>query len=187
MSVSRTLTRPDIQTIPIPQEILEEIETFEDEVKRLQSGETLVEVFKPFRLQHGIYGQRQPDVQMVRIKIPFGGLTANQLRRIAELADTYATGVSHITTRQDIQVHFVPLPQVGTVMRKLAEVDVTTREACANTVRNVTACALAGICAGEVFDVTPYAKTVAYHLLRNPLNQTLPRKFKIAFSGCQRL
>ena len=186
MSVSRTLTRPDIQTIPIPQEILEEIETFEDEVKRLQSGETLVEVFKPFRLQHGIYGQRQPDVQMVRIKIPFGGLNANQLRRIAELADTYATGVSHITTRQDIQVHFVPLPQVGTVMRKLAEVDVTTREACANTVRNVTACALAGICPGEVFDVTPYAKTVAYHLLRNPLNQTLPRKFKIAFSGCQR-
>ena len=186
MSVSRTLTRPDIQTIPIPQEILEEIETFEDEVKRLQSGETAVEVFKPFRLQHGIYGQRQPDVQMVRIKIPFGGLTANQMRRIAELADTYATGVGHITTRQDIQLHFVPLPQVGTVMRKLAEVDVTTREACANTVRNVTACALAGICPGEVFDVTPYAKTVAYHLLRNPLTQSLPRKFKIAFSGCQR-
>ena len=123
---------------------------------------------------------------MVRIKVPFGGLTSNQLRRIAELADTYATGVGHITTRQDIQFHFVPLPQVGTVMRKLAEVDVTTREACANTVRNVTACALAGICQGEVFDVTPYAKTVAYHLLRNPLNQSLPRKFKIAFSGCQR-
>ena len=117
---------------------------------------------------------------------PFGGLTANQLRRIAELADTYATGVSHITTRQDIQLHFVPLPQVGTVMRKLAEVDVTTREACANTVRNVTACALAGVCQGEVFDVTPYAKTIAYHLLRNPLTQSLPRKFKIAFSGCHR-
>ena len=186
MSSSRTTTRPDIHTIPIPQEILEEIETFEDEVRRLQSQETPVEVFKPFRLQHGIYGQRQPDVQMVRIKIPFGGLTANQLRRIAELADTYATGVGHITTRQDIQLHFVPLQQVGTVMRKLAEVDVTTREACANTVRNVTACALAGICPGEIFDVTPYAKTVAYHLLRNPLNQSLPRKFKIAFSGCQR-
>ena len=186
MSSSRTTTRPDVHTIPIPQEILEEIETFEDEVKRLQSEETPVEVFKPFRLQHGIYGQRQPDVQMVRIKIPFGGLTANQLRRIAELADTYATGVGHITTRQDIQLHFVPLQQVGTVMRKLAEVDVTTREACANTVRNVTACALAGICPGEIFDVTPYAKTVASHLLRNPLNQSLPRKFKIAFSGCQR-
>ncbi|MGB0911685.1 MAG: sulfite reductase, partial [Nitrospirales bacterium] len=184
MSTSPT-TRPEIKTIPIPQEILEEIETFEDEVARLQSGETPVEMFKPFRLQFGIYGQRQPDVQMVRIKIPFGGLTANQLRRIAELADTYATGVGHVTTRQDIQLHFAPLPQIGTIMRKLAEVDVTTREACANTVRNVTACALAGVCPGEVFDVTPYANTVAQHLLRNPLTQSLPRKFKIAFSGCQ--
>ncbi len=184
MSTAPT-TRPEIKTIPIPQEIIEEIETFEDEVARLQSGETPVEMFKPFRLQFGIYGQRQPDVQMVRIKIPFGGLTANQLRRIAELADTYATGVGHVTTRQDIQLHFAPLPQVGTIMRKLAEVDVTTREACANTVRNVTACALAGVCPGEVFDVTPYANTVAQHLLRNPLTQSLPRKFKIAFSGCQ--
>ena len=122
---------------------------------------------------------------MVRIKIPFGGLTTNQLRRIAQLADAYATGVGHITTRQDIQLHYVPLDHIGTVMRKLAEVDVTTREACANTVRNVTACHLAGVCQGEVFDVTPYAKTVAYHLLRNPLNQSLPRKFKIAFSGCR--
>ena len=97
-------TRPEIQTSPIPQEILEEIETFEDEVTRLQNGETPADMFKPFRLQFGIYGQRQPDVQMVRIKIPFGGLTANQLRRIAELADTYATGVGHVThaTRHSI-------------------------------------------------------------------------------------
>jgi len=185
MSMSPAATKPPIQTIPIPQEIIEEIETFEDEVARLQSGDTPIDVFKPFRLQYGIYGQRQPDVQMIRIKIPFGGMTANQLRQVAEITDTYATGVAHITTRQDIQLHFVPLPQVGTIMRKLAEVDLTTREACANTVRNVTACALAGVCPGEVFDVTPYAKTVAYHLLRNPLNQSLPRKFKIAFSGCK--
>ncbi len=185
MSTSPVTARPPIHTIPIPPEIIEEIETFEDEVARLESGDTPVEVFKPFRLQFGIYGQRQPDVQMVRIKIPFGGLTANQIRQIADIADTYATGVGHVTTRQDIQLHFVPLPQVGTVMRKLAEVGLTTREACANTVRNVTACALAGVCPGEVFDVTPYAKTVAYHLLRNPLNQSLPRKFKIAFSGCK--
>ncbi|WP_447969560.1 sulfurtransferase TusA family protein [Nitrospira sp. M1] len=177
--------KPEIKTAPIPQEIIEEIETFEDEVQRLQSGETPADIFKPFRLQFGIYGQRQPDVQMVRIKIPFGGLTANQLRRIAEIADTYATGVGHVTTRQDIQLHFVPLPKVGTIMRMLAEVGLTTREACANTVRNVTACALAGICPGEVFDVTPYANTIARHLLRNPLTQSLPRKFKIAFSGCQ--
>ena len=185
MSTSPATTRPPIRTIPIPQEIIEEIETFEDEVARLRSGDTPIDVFKPFRLQYGIYGQRQPDVQMIRIKIPFGGMTANQLRQVAEIADTYATGVGHVTTRQDIQLHFVPLPQVGTIMRKLAEVELTTREACANTVRNVTACALAGVCPGEVFDVTPYAKTVAYHLLRNPLNQSLPRKFKIAFSGCK--
>ena len=185
MSMSPVTTKPPIQTIPIPQEIIEEIETFEDEVARLQSGDTPVDVFKPFRLQYGIYGQRQPDVQMIRIKIPFGGMTANQLRQVAEVTDTYATGVAHVTTRQDIQLHFVPLPQVGTIMRKLAEVGLTTREACANTVRNVTACALAGVCPGEVFDVTPYAKAVADHLLRNPLNQSLPRKFKIALSGCK--
>ncbi len=185
MSTSPTTTRPLIHTIPIPQDIIEEIETFEDEVARLQSGDTPMDMFKPFRLQYGIYGQRQPDVQMVRIKIPFGGITANQLRQVAEITDTYATGVGHVTTRQDIQLHFVPLSDVGTIMRKLAEVDLTTREACANTVRNVTACTLAGVCPGEVFDVTPYAKTVAYHLLRNPLNQSLPRKFKIAFSGCK--
>ena len=184
MNTGRFTTFPEIHTIPIPQEIQEEIETFEDEVKRLQAGDVPGDLFKPFRLQYGIYGQRQPDVQMVRIKIPFGGMTANQVRRVAELAETYATGVSHITTRQDIQLHFVPLPQISTVMRKLEEVGLTTREACANTVRNVTACHLAGVCQGEVFDVTSYANTVARHLLRNPLNQSLPRKFKIAFSGC---
>ncbi len=184
MNTGRSITFPEIQTMPIPQEIQEEIETFEDEVKRLQAGDVTGDLFKPFRLQYGIYGQRQPDVQMVRIKIPFGGLTANQMRRVAELAEIYGTGVGHVTTRQDIQLHFVPLPQISTVMRKLEEVGLTTREACANTVRNVTACHLAGVCQGEVFDVTPYANTVAQHLLRNPLNQSLPRKFKIAFSGC---
>jgi sulfite reductase (ferredoxin) len=174
-----------IRTEPIPSAILEEIETFEKEAMRMLSGEIVNDLFKPFRLQYGIYGQRQAGVQMVRIKIPFGGLTANQLRRVAELADCYATGVGHVTTRQDIQLHFVELKDVPTIMRGLAEVGMTTREACANTVRNVTACHLAGVCQGEVFDVSPYAKTVAYHLLRNPLNQSLPRKFKIAFSGCK--
>ncbi|MGC4097390.1 MAG: sulfurtransferase TusA family protein [Nitrospira sp.] len=174
-----------IVTKPIPPAILEEIETFEVEALRTLAGENPTDLFKPFRLQYGIYGQRQPGVQMVRIKIPFGGITANQLRRVAELADRYATGVGHVTTRQDIQMHFVELKDVPTIMRGLAEVGLTTREACANTVRNVTACHLAGVCQGEVFDVTPYAKTVAYHLLRNPLNQSLPRKFKIAFSGCK--
>jgi len=180
-----SISSPAIRTEPIPPAILEEIETFEKEALRMLSGEIVNDLFKPFRLQYGIYGQRQAGVQMVRIKIPFGGLTANQLRRVAELADRFATGVGHVTTRQDIQLHFVELKDVPTVMRGLAEVGMTTREACANTVRNVTACHLAGVCQGEVFDVTPYAKTVAYHLLRNPLNQSLPRKFKIAFSGCK--
>lgn len=174
-----------IKTMPIPPAIQDEIEAFETEVRRLQAGEVGGDLFKPFRLQHGIYGQRQSGVQMVRIKIPFGGLTADQLRRVAELTDRYATGVAHVTTRQDIQLHFVLLDNVPTMMRLLAEVGLTTREACANTVRNVTACHLAGVCPGEIFDVTPYAKTVALHLLRNPLNQSLPRKFKIAFSGCR--
>ena len=184
MNQVESLTIPTITTNPIPPAIREEIETFEVEALRTLAGEVSTDLFKPFRLQYGIYGQRQPGVQMVRIKIPFGGITANQLRRVAELADRYATGVGHVTTRQDIQMHFVELKDVPTIMRGLAEVGLTTREACANTVRNVTACHLAGVCQGEVFDVTPYAKTVAYHLLRNPLNQSLPRKFKIAFSGC---
>ena len=184
--MSRTLTSTiSIQTQPIPTAIAEEIETFEAEANRMIAGEIANDLFKPFRLQYGIYGQRQAGVQMVRIKIPFGGLTSNQLRRVAELAEQYATGVGHVTTRQDIQLHFVELKNVPTMMRGLAEVGLTTREACANTVRNVTACHLAGVCQGEVFDVTPYAKTVALHLLRNPLNQSLPRKFKIAFSGCR--
>ena len=184
--MSRTpLNTVPIKTEPIPSVILEEIETFEAEARRMASGDVSGDLFRPFRLQYGIYGQRQAGVQMVRIKIPFGGLTANQLRRIAELTEQFATGVGHVTTRQDIQLHFVELTDVPTIMRGLAEVGVTTREACANTVRNVTACHLAGICQGEVFDVTPYAKTVALHLLRNPLNQSLPRKFKIAFSGCK--
>ena len=174
-----------IKTQPIPPAILEEIETFEQEAKRMLAGEIVGDLFKPFRLQYGIYGQRQAGVQMVRIKIPFGGITANQLRRVAELAERYTTGVGHVTTRQDIQLHFAELKDVPTMMRGLAEVGLTTREACANTVRNVTGCHLAGVCQGEVFDITPYAKTVAYHLLRNPLNQSLPRKFKIAFSGCR--
>jgi sulfite reductase (ferredoxin) len=185
MTPPRTTHPIDVKTSPIPSHILDEIEGFEEEARKMLAGDVSVDIFKPFRLQHGIYGQRQPGVNMVRIKIPFGGLTANQLRRIGEMADTYATGVGHVTTRQDIQLHFVPLKDVGTIMRGLAEVDLTTREACANTVRNVTACHLAGICQGEVFDVTPYAKTVALHLLRNTLNQSLPRKFKIAFSGCR--
>jgi sulfite reductase (ferredoxin) len=173
-------------TVSVPAEILKEIESFEEEAAKVLNAELSSDTFRPFRLQHGIYGQRQPGVQMVRIKIPFGGLNATQLRVIAEVAELYATSVGHVTTRQDIQLHYVALENVGTIMRRLVAVGLTTREACGNTVRNVTACHLAGVCQGELLDVTPYAKAVSQHLLRNPLNQSLPRKFKIAFSGCQR-
>src|SRR5436853_5180447 len=176
---------PTTEAVSIPAEILKEIESFEEEAAKVLNAEVSSDVFRPFRLQHGIYGQRQPGVQMVRIKIPFGGLDSKQVRAIADVAESYATGVGHVTTRQDIQLHFVALENVGTILRRLAEVGGTTREACGNTVRNVTACHLAGVCQGEIFDVTPYAKAVSAHLLRNPLNQSLPRKFKIAFSGCQ--
>jgi sulfite reductase (ferredoxin) len=124
----------------IPEAILREIEIYEAEVNRFKRGEIKPEQFKPFRLQHGIYGQRQAGVQMFRTKIPQGRLSTVQLRCIADLADTYATGILHVSTRQNIQLHFVKLEDTATMMRRLAEVGVTTREACADTVRNVTAC-----------------------------------------------
>ena len=168
----------------IPAEILKEIEIFEGEVARLKRGEITADQFKPFRLQHGIYGQRQPGVQMFRVKIPQGRLDPVQLRRLADLAETYASGVCHLSTRQNIQMHFVKLENVPTMMRLIAEVGLTTREACADTVRNVTACPMAGISPTEVEDVTPYGLAITQHFLRNPICQKLPRKFKIALEGC---
>ncbi len=170
--------------LPTPEELQTEIDRFETQARKFLSGEADPDAFKRFRLKQGVYGQRQPGVQMVRIKIPFGALTAEQTRTIAQISETYATGVSHVTTRQDIQLHFVKLERVPALLRELAAVGLTTREACANTVRNVTACPLAGVCPDELFDVTPYALATAGFFLRNPICEDLPRKFKIAFSGC---
>ena len=170
--------------LPTPEELRAEIDRFEAEAQKFLGGEANPDAFKRFRLKQGIYGQRQSGVQMVRIKIPFGALTAEQTRTIAQISETYATGVSHVTTRQDIQLHFVKLERVPALLRELAAVGLTTREACANTVRNVTACPLAGVCPDELFDVTPYALATAGFFLRNPICEDLPRKFKIAFSGC---
>ncbi|MBI3078390.1 MAG: nitrite/sulfite reductase, partial [Deltaproteobacteria bacterium] len=161
-----------------------EIDTFDQFVKDFWAGRVNPDEFKRFRLQHGVYGQRQPDVQMLRVKIPWGGLTAAQIERLADIAEKTPRGLGHVTTRQNVQFHFVQLAQVPTLMRALAEVGLTTREACGNTVRNVTVGHCAGICSKEAFDPTPYADAVARFLLRNPMNQNLPRKFKIAFSGC---
>jgi sulfite reductase beta subunit-like hemoprotein len=121
---------------------------------------------------------------MQRIKIPYGGLTAAQLEVLAELAEEYSDGIAHITTRQDFQLHYVHLEDTPAIMRRLAAVGITTREACGNTVRNVTACPLTGVCQSEVFDVTPYARALAYFMLGHPDAQAFGRKFKISFSGC---
>src|SRR3989475_7352299 len=122
---------------------------------------------------------------MQRIKIPFGGVSPEQLDVLAALSEEYSDGILHVTTRQDIQLHFVHIEDTPAIMRRLAAVGITTREACGNSVRNVTACPLAGVCHTEKFDVTPYAKACAYYLLGHPDTQDFGRKFKIAFSGCK--
>src|SRR5260370_25773613 len=161
-----------------------EIVRFEERIRELQSGAITAEQFRPFRLKHGTYGQRQPGFQMLRVKNAPGLLTPAQLGGLAIIADEYSTGRGHLTTRENVQSHFVNLDHVGASMRLLADAGLTTREACGNTVRNVTACPVAGICPGEAFDVTPYALGVSRYLLRHPDFHDLPRKFKIAFSGC---
>jgi sulfite reductase (ferredoxin) len=169
----------------LPPAVREEIDVFETELRRVQQGQMPEKVFLEFRLRHGVYGQRQAGVQMQRIKIPLGMLNAAQLHRLADLAEDYADGVCHITTRQDIQLHFVDINDTPNLFRRLAEAGITTREACGNTVRNVTACSRSGVCGDETFDVTPYARATAYFMLRHPDAQNFGRKFKIAFSGCR--
>jgi sulfite reductase beta subunit-like hemoprotein len=165
--------------------VREEIETFRRKASAFLAGEIPEDDFRPYRLKHGIYGQRQPGVQMVRCKVPGGLLTARQMEQLAEISDAFAGGKGHITTRQNMQYHFVPLTQVADLMHMLADTGLTNREACYNTVRNVTTCPLAGLSSDEVFDVRPYAQRIAYAFLRKDLTSNLPRKFKIAFDGCQ--
>ncbi|MBI4436024.1 MAG: sulfurtransferase TusA family protein [Candidatus Omnitrophica bacterium] len=169
----------------IPKFIQEEIARYAEEVVKFRKGEVPDEKFRRFRLQHGIYGQRQPNIQMVRIKIPGGFLTSEKLLRLADIVETYAPlKIGHLTTRQDVQIHFVPLERTPEIMTRLAEVGMTTREACSNTVRNVTCCHLTGIGRDELFEIRPYMMATSHHFLRNPVCQSLPRKFKIAFEGC---
>ena len=171
--------------VNIPPEIRREIEEFTSEIERRNRGEGDENNFKRFRLQQGIYGQRQSgDVQMVRTKLPMGQITSEKLNTLAKFADKYSNGIIHVTTRQDVQFHFVPLEKVPQAMELLAKSDITTREACGNTVRNVTCCHKAGTCSSESFDVAPYGKAVSKYLLRHQLTQNLARKFKISFGGC---
>ena len=197
----------------IPAESAREIDIFEQQMELRRQGKIDEKVFAETRLRRGIYGQRYDNGQrhdgkrvqklkftadvikgpdtfwdapgMMRIKIPFGGITPEQLETLADLSEEYADGVSHITTRQDIQFHYVHIDDTPALMRRLAAVGITTREACGNVVRNVTACPLAGICHEETFDTTPYAKACSRFLMGHPETQDFGRKVKVAFSGCE--
>ena len=164
-----------------------ETDNFANKVKLYRQGKLSDDDFRRFRLQHGAYGSRlRPDYSMIRIKIPSGEITPEQLEKIANLSEAFSIGSAHVSTRQNIQLHWVQLEDVSEVMRGLVEVGLTTREACGNTVRNVMCSHFAGVCPDEAFDATPYSTAIAKFLLRNPMSQNLPRKFKINFGCCNK-
>lgn len=166
---------------------MEEADNFANTVKLFRQGKFDPELFRRFRLQHGAYGTRMTDdYAMVRIKLPAGEIYPHQLERIATLSESFSIGSAHVSTRQNIQLHWVILEDVSEIMRSLAEVGLTSREACGHSVRNVMCSPLAGVCPQEEFDVTPYAVATAKFLLRNPMNQSLPRKFKFNFTCCEK-
>ena len=178
-----------IAEAPIPRDLdaeqLRDIERFEIAIDQFLKGEISDDVFRVMRLNNGIYGQRQGGTaQMVRVKLPAGSITPEQFDVMADLSSEFSRGWGHITTRQNIQFHFVDLRKIPDLLRRLADVQLTSREACGDTVRNVMACHLAGACPYEKLDVTPWAEAVYRHFVRNPLGQRLPRKFKVNFSGC---
>src|SRR5580658_1981415 len=196
----------------LPELIGSEIDQFETEIDLRKQGKIDEKVFAETRLRRGAYGQRYDNGQrydgsesrklpfaekptkghatvwdapgMQRIKVPFGGLNPRQLEVMAQMAEEYSDGIAHVTTRQDFQLHFIHIENTPTIMRRLAEVGITTREACGNAVRNVTACPLSGVCREEAFDVTPYSHALAWFLMGHPDTMEFGRKFKPAFSGC---
>lgn len=172
----------DLQNPIVEKDIIE----LERKIAQFKEGSIPEEKFRSLRLARGVYGQRQPGVQMVRIKIPFGKLSVAQLRRIAEVSDTYSNGNLHLTTRQDIQIHHVSLDETPRLWAELEKDQITLREACGNTVRNITASFKAGIDPEEPFDVSPYAYALFDYFLRYPACQELGRKIKIAFSSSDR-
>lgn len=171
--------RTEIENPLVEKDIIE----LERKIRLFREGKIDEEKFRSLRLARGVYGQRQPGVQMIRIKLPYGRVTGNQLKRICDVSDKYSTGKLHITTRQDIQIHYVSLDETPQLWAELEKDDVTLREACGNTVRNVTASEVAGIDPNEPFDVTPYADEVFKYFLRNPVCQEMGRKFKMSFSS----
>src|SRR5690606_3592943 len=171
---------------PVDPAIRADVEKFEVQLARYLAGELEEDAFRVFRLNNGVYGQRQGGHnQMVRVKLPYGSVTPEQFDMLAHVADTYSRGWGHLTTRQNVQFHFVQLERVPEVLWDLASVGLTTREACGDTVRNVMGCHLAGACPYEALDISPWAEATFQHFLHHPLAQRLPRKFKINFSGCE--
>src|SRR6202046_5318235 len=197
----------------MPEALARELDIYENEIALRKQGKLDERLFAETRLRRGTYGQRYDNGQrhdgkkaqevvypsgsltkgphtmwdapgMQRIKVPGGGLNAEQLEAMADLAEEYSDGIAHVTTRQDFQLHYVHIEDTPTLMRRLAASGITTREACGNSVRNVTACPYAGVCTDEVFDVTPYSHALAKFLLGPPDTQTFGRKFKPSFSGC---
>ncbi len=163
-----------------------DIAKFRTMLDQYLAGDLDEDVFRVFRLTNGIYGQRQgAQNQMVRVRMPFGAVTADQLDMLAFVSEKYSRGWGHITTRQNIQMHYVQLPQIPEVLEHFGSVGLTSREACGDTIRNVQGCHLAGACPFEILDISAWAEAANEHFLRNPLGQRLPRKFKINFSGCE--
>jgi sulfite reductase beta subunit-like hemoprotein len=162
----------------------DDIDEFVETLRKFECGEMAADQWRRFRLVRGTYGQRQDGVQMLRVKAPQGVVSSSQMRAFAGVASRYSRGFCHITTRQNIQFHFVLLKNVEAAMRELADEGLTTREACGNSVRNITGCPYAGTSENEIFDPSPYAEALTRYFLRHPLSGVLPRKFKIAFEGC---
>src|SRR5437660_8301458 len=161
-----------------------EFDDFDTESTRYVKGQLDGEEFTKFRLKQGIYGQRQPDVQMVRVKLPLGGITPEQLDAFADVIEKYVPlRKGHITTRQNIQMHHVPLPEAAKLIRELGDAGLSSREGCGNTMRNVTGDPRAGTLEGELFDITPYAGAYVRYFVRHPTTQAMPRKVKTAFAA----
>ncbi|HUJ63417.1 MAG TPA: nitrite/sulfite reductase [Kofleriaceae bacterium] len=162
----------------------EDVDLFVQRLEAFERGELSPDEWRSFRLLNGVYGQRQDGVMMVRAKLPAGIATPAQLVALADVADRFSTGKGHVTTRQNVQFHFVPQADADDALRRLADAGITTREACGHSVRNWTCCPLAGVAQGEAFDPTPYVEALARHLLRGPYSASLPRKLKPSLGGC---
>ena len=171
--------RTEIENSIVEKDIID----LEKKIRLFKDDKIDEERFRSLRLARGVYGQRQAGVQMIRIKLPFGKVSSDQLHRICDVSDEYSRGRLHITTRQDIQIHHVSLDRTPDLWAELEKSDITLREACGNTVRNITASETAGIDVDEPFDVSPYADAMFRFFLRNPICQEMGRKFKISFSG----